>query len=221
MSMCWRFLVAVLSACVSAVVSSSALAASSPGGGALVVISDGGDVTGQLVPGATVVWPVEVTTRIDRLDSLLGRLSVAGGLAHAGNVTAEVVSCLVPWLSDHCASGEHAVLALTPLDQLLPEPAALQAPPKPRPGTTYLEVRIRVASDAHLPEDATMTAILRVDASGPDGDTVSHPTLSVSTLANTGASVCGYGVLAVAAIAAGLLIAGVAALIQRRRGMHA
>jgi hypothetical protein len=220
---------AVLLACTAAVAAPApAVAAASSGDGPLEVVSGGGTGTHQLVPGATVVWPIEVTVRVPRLDALLGTLSVAGGLGRSGDVTAEVASCAVDWDGDRCPSGALTVLAPTPLDRLPQASAALQS--APRPGTTHVQVRIHVASDARIPEDATMTATLRVDASGPDapgtggsgsGGSGSDATLTITSLANTGAQVSDYGGLAVGAVATGLVLAGLAALIQRRRRTHA
>lgn len=205
----------------------AAAAATAPDGGPLTVISGGGAATHRLVPGATFVWPVEVTADVPALDALLGRLSVAGGLARSDDITAEVVSCAVPWAGERCAVGEHTVLAPTPLDRLPEARSSLQ--PTPRPGTTHVEVRIHVESEARIPDDAGMTATLRVDASGPDAaqaDTADRsastgPALGLSALPGTGGGVPGYGGLAVASIAAGLLLAGLAALLRRRRGNDA
>jgi hypothetical protein len=169
----------------------------------------------------TFVWPITVTADVDRLDSLLGALSVRGSLARAEDLTAEVVSCPVAWAAEQCPPGEYSVLPPTALARLPLARAALQAGPAPRPGTTYLEVRVRVASDAHIPEDATLTAVLRVDASGPDGPASSDRALSISSLANTGGGVYGVAGLAVAAIAAGLVLGGAARLFRRRGRAHA
>src|SRR3954470_24001542 len=210
-----------LVACVAAAALPSAAVAATAPPGPLIVTSGAGDAPQQLVPGATFLWPIEVTAEVHRLDSLMGGLSVQGGLARADGITAEVVSCLVPWAADRCTSGEHTVLAATPLDRLPQPSAALQGGSPPQPGTTFVEVRIRVASDARIPDDATMTAALKIDASGPDGVTsTEEPTLSVSSLADIGGSAPGYAALAGAAIAAGLLIAGASRLAKRVRRPH-
>lgn len=138
-----------------------------PGTGPLVVTSGGVRITHQLVPGATFVWPITVTADVGQLDSLLGGLSVRGGLARSDDITAEVASCTVAWAADGCPPGEHRVLAPTPLDRLPLAHTALQAGTVPRPGTSFLEVRIHVASDARIPDDGSLTAVMWVDASGP------------------------------------------------------
>ncbi|SDH70907.1 hypothetical protein SAMN04515691_0245 [Leifsonia sp. 98AMF] len=218
-----RMLGAVLLAALTAVaLPSPALAATPPPGtGPLVVTSGGGDITHQLVPGATFVWPIRVTADVGQLDSLLGGLSVRGGLARSDDITAEVASCTVAWAADGCPPGEHRVLAPTPLDRLPLAHTALQAGTVPRPGTTYLEVRIHVASDARIPDDGSLTAVMWVDASGPEGGASSEPTLSLSSLADTGNNLSGAAAIAVGAIAAGLLLAGATRLLRRWRRAHA
>ncbi|MFP3466387.1 hypothetical protein [Leifsonia sp. SIMBA_070] len=198
----------------------AARADTAPGGQpAPLVVTGGGGPTHQLVPGATFVWPLEVTTDVDQLDSLLGRLTAAGALGTSDDITAQVVSCPAAWVDDRCAAGEHEVLPATPLDRLPAERAALQSAPQPRPGITHLEVRIHVASDARLTGDAALTTTLQVDASGQDapGSHPVDPALSSASLADTGWSIGGYGALGLAAIGTGLLTAWIAGCLRRRK----
>lgn len=195
----------------------------------LTVLSGGGDGPHQLVPGATYTWPIEVRVDVAQLDSLFTRLSVTGPLARSDDVTAEMLSCPVDWVGDQCTAGPYTILPTTPIDRLPASRSTLE--PVPRPGTTHIQVRIHITSDARLPDDAAMTATLQVDASGQDGAETgggagghtgaSGPPMRLTVLADTGQNLPAYGVLAAGAVAAGLLLAGIAGRIQERRRKRA
>lgn len=179
---------------------------------ALVVTSEPSGTVHLLVPGETVVWPVEVRTVREAVDSLQGQLSATGELAASGALSAEVLSCTAPWAGDRCRVGSRAVLPLTRVDRLPGVRENLQAGVRPSSTTSYLQVRV-----TYTPQSTNDTAgllavaVLRVDASGPDGG----PDQAGSALADTGARLGVYGALAAAAVVAGLMLAGCAS--RRRR----
>ena len=179
----------------------------------LTLTSEAGPRPYLLVPGQSTPWLVDVVADVSELDSLLGQLSATGPLARSDAITAEVESCVRPWAGGTCSSGARIVLPATALSALPAARAALEASVKPTPGTVHLQIRLALASDASIDTASnTVTAVLRVDASG----TITEAG-GPATLPDTGTRIGDYGALAGAAVLGGILLARVGARLRRRR----
>lgn len=191
----------------------AAAAAPAPTPPPLTLTSDAGPRPFLLIPGQSTPWLVDVVADVSELDSLLGQLSASGPLARSDAITAEVESCARPWVGELCTSGAHVVVPATALSGLPAARAALEATAKPVPGTIHLQLRLALAPDASIDTTrSTVTAVLRVDASG---------TITGSggpdRLPGTGTRIGDYGALAVAAVLSGILLARAGAALRRRR----
>jgi LPXTG-motif cell wall-anchored protein len=190
-----------------------AAAAPAPTPPPLTLTSDAGPRPVLLVPGQSTPWLVDVVADVGELDSLLGQLSATGPLARSDAITAEVESCVRPWSGGTCSSGARTVLPPTALSALPTARAALEASAKPTPGTVHLQIRLALASDASIDTASnTVTAVLRVDASG----TITEAG-GPATLPDTGTRIGDYGALAAGAVLGGILLARAGAGLRRRR----
>lgn len=204
---------AAASAPAAAAAAPPAAAAPAPTPQPLTLTSDAGPRPFLLVPGQSTPWLVDVVADVSELDSLLGQLSATGPLARSDAITAEVESCVRPWARGICSSGARTVLPATALSALPAARAALEASAKPTPGTVHLQIRLALASDASIDTARnTVTAVLRVDASGTITE-AGRP----ATLPDTGTRIGDYGVLAAGAVLGGILLARAGAALRRRR----
>lgn len=234
----WRAWVLVGVACAAAVLGAvglavdrpaSALAAqsttSATSGPALVLSSDPPGTVHGLAPDVPTPWNVGVTVRRMPVSTLVGIVTSQGGFdSAAGQVPAsvELLGCSQAWVAMTCASGERVILPQTDAAALTGDPAALTDPTRPIPAQVWVQARVTLAADAPQPTVGQLDVRLTVDASGADSTAPPAPGTGgssvvgsgPSSVAETGSSVLGPALLAVAAVTAGLAIVG---FVRRRR----
>ena len=197
----------------------AALATSGP---VLVLSGDAPGTVHELMPGAAVPWNVGVTVRGMPVSTLVGIVAAEGGFGAddtAVPATIEVRGCADAWAAMTCASGEREILPATSIADLTDARLALADPSKPIPAQVWVQARVTLAANAPQSTTGRLVVRLTVDATGADsGGGASSGAGSLgggsSSVADTGSSVIGPALMALAALAAGLALVG---LVRGRR----
>jgi len=178
-----------------------------------------------LAPGAPAFWRIGITTRVERLDTLVGYLRAQGALASLGpHTTVELASCTQPWTAAGCVAGAHSILPATAIDQLTQAAVPLTDPARAIPAHVYLQARVALAVDAPVTvQGDTVTVAATVSAAGstdagldtPGGD--GSITATSGGIADTGTDLLATALLGAVAVGTGAAIAGAA---RRRKHSH-
>jgi len=173
-----------------------------------------------LAPGVPALWGIGVTTRVARLDTLVGYLRAHGALTALGpHTTVELASCTQPWTAAGCAAGPRSILPATAIDRLTQPAMPLTDPARAIPAHVYLRARILLAADApNAVQGESATVVAAVSASGiADADTPAVPGVHTpAEMADTGTDLLAVALLGAAAVGAGAIVAGAAR--RRKRG---
>ncbi len=179
---------------------------------ALVLITDPPGTVHELRAGVPALWDVGVTVRRMPVRTLVAVVAAEGRLAVGDTYVPaeiEVRGCAAPWRGTGCESGERLILPATATDRLSGASEGLTDPSRPVPPRVWVQARVTLPSDSPAGTAGELRVRLTVDAFGADP----VPGRS-SSLAGTGSSPLGAGLLASAAVVAGL---AVTALVRRRR----
>lgn len=176
----------------------------------LVLAGDPPGTVHALSPRAPALWNVGVTLHRMPVSTLVGILTAHGGLSSADLPVAtrvELLGCSEAWNDAACPGGERVIVPVTSTDALPAAAAALADPTHPVPANLWVQARVTMAADAPGDTSGRLDLRLTVDAFGADaapGDQLA---------ATGGSSPLGAGLLAIAAVSAGLTVS---AMLRRR-----
>lgn len=177
---------------------------------ALILTTEPPGTVHDLEPGSPALWNVGVTLRRMPVGTLVGMVTADGGFTSSdvASVPAalELLGCSVQWQDQVCTTGARVILPSTTTSGLPRASLALADPAKPVPAQVWVQARVTLDTDAPAATAGELKVRLTVDAMGAE-----RPASGArSSLADTGTSPLGAGLLALAAVSAGLAVVALA-----------